>query len=216
MLAVFVLWDKDKKLGRRLERAKHVRSFNHVRHPNQFHVQMKRDKYFAERLILRDDSVVGNIFPSRNNSSNALPLQAEAEAEAVHGEGLGDDNVENLVVGDLNNVNVFFGVNFNQFSSLSFPPSVLSITESVVLAKAKATNFIRRSIISGRERDRSVLMKKMAPALHKLHNCKAGCKHNGKIRMIYDPLTRQWWGWWTCCGLGELAIDIRYGKNSTF
>lgn len=209
---MFIIWNVESsgvdgdRGGRRQERVQHVRSFSYVRHPNQFHVQMKRDKYFAERLIMRDDCVVGNVFPSRNNSSNSLTLP---EGEQGAEEGNGEQNFE-----DANNANLFFGVNLNQLSSLSFPPSVLSLTESVFLAKAKATNFLRRSIISGRERDKSALMKKMAPGLHKFHNCRTGCKHNGRIRMIYDPLARQWWGWWTCCGLGELAVDTRDEQES--
>lgn len=97
----------------------------------------------------------------------------------------------------------------NLSSSSSLQKSVVSIAESIFLAKAKASNFLKRGFLSTRLRDETP-MRSMAPSLfEKRERCSPGCKHTGRLRMLYDPLERQWWGWWTCCGQGELAIDIR-------
>ena len=27
--------------------------------------------------------------------------------------------------------------------------------------------------------------------------------------MTFDPYQRRWWGWWTCCGVGEMTVDVQ-------
>ena len=38
--------------------------------------------------------------------------------------------------------------------------------------------------------------------------CMTTGKHNGRLRMFFNPLSRAWWGWWTCCGCGGPAADV--------
>lgn len=31
-------------------------------------------------------------------------------------------------------------------------------------------------------------------------------EHNGQLRFAFDPVERQWLGWWTCCGKGQYGV----------
>lgn len=31
-------------------------------------------------------------------------------------------------------------------------------------------------------------------------------EHSGQLRFAFDPVEREWLGWWTCCGKGQLSI----------
>ena len=176
----------------------------------RFEVEMKRDRFFAERLILRDNHVVNSILPSADDdilSKDDVVLSEE------------DSNIANinqeselLLAGAAwpESINLNFKVLESlSSSSNSIQQSVKSIAQNVILAKAKAGKYLKRSLVGSRLRDR-VATKAMAPSLFKSSGkCLPGCKHTGRLRMLYDPLELQWWGWWTCCGQGELATDKR-------
>ena len=176
----------------------------------RFEVEMKRDRFFAERLILRDNYVVNSVLP---NADDDILLKDEVVSFEE------DSNIANLnqesellLAGAAwpESINLNFKVLESlSSSSNSIQQSVKSIAQNVILAKAKARNFLKRSLVGSRLRDR-VAMKAVAPSLFKSKGkCLPGCKHTGRLRMLYDPLELQWWGWWTCCGQGELAIDKR-------
>lgn len=264
---MFILWGVGEK--KKLEQEESARTpslqkqYVQLR-PSRFQVRMKRDRYFAERLILRDNSLVRNTMSfCRNKSEQTLSLEDirgsghENEIDGNRGEdeGEGDDsdieietmsdsdgtindalipsNINNPILIDNDNVALITGAVTNTIagdswplrlkinldissnitagiehitSSLSLPISVLSIRESIHLANVRASNFLRRGIVRNKLRDRTG-MKSMAPILFKSHECRSGRKHSGKLRMFYNPLDLQWWGWWTCCGLGELSVD---------
>ena len=275
---MYLMWGAGEK--KKIEQEKSIRApytqrqYAQVR-PNRFQVHMKRDRYFAERIILRDNLIVRNTASfcrNRNGSRQSLlhqdvqgleieddRIRVEAEiggdsedevsSDPVNGM-IFDDSViiavndsissstENIIITDnnhtlplplppigINNTNGSdiwpLGINLNLdissnisagidhiTTSLSLPKSVLSLRESIYLANAKASNFLRRGTMRDRLRDYTA-MKSMAPMLFTSHECKSGRKHSGKLRMFYNPVDLQWWGWWTCCGMGELSVDIK-------
>ena len=250
---MFLLWGAGEKATKSQEkqiRSPYVqRQYVQVK-PNRFQVRMKRDRFFAERLILRDNLKVRktNIVKSCDcpvkdiGTVSSVPItepQVEVEVEGDAGrmeqnQGVAiQDRTANTAIltssttataTSTTNDNWPLGLNLNLSHNLSrgldhissslplslpLSKSVLSIAESVFLANAKATNFLRRSIVgSSRLRD-TTGMQSMVPGLFKFHQCLHGCKHTGRLRIFYNPIELQWWGWWTCCGLGELAVDIR-------
>jgi hypothetical protein len=50
----------------------------------------------------------------------------------------------------------------------------------------------------------------MAPPLHATRRrvCRDGCAHFGRLRVALDPFERLWWGWWTCCCVGEVRLSL--------
>lgn len=231
---MFLLWGIGDKAKYR--QAKQVRTPQIVRQywqlrPNRFQVKMKRDRFFAEKLILRDNHVVKDVkCEVQDFSSQALvtPTNMAVEDTQTEDEAAADraSDGQALVVGITTanatswpmglslrlkmNLSLNAALRFDNLnSSGSLQKSVVSIAESIFLAKAKASNFLKHGFLSTRLRDETP-MRSMAPSLfEKRDKCSPGCKHTGRLRMLYDPLERQWWGWWTCCGQGELAIDIR-------
>ena len=281
---MYLMWGAGEK--KKIEQEKSVRApfiqrqYAQIR-PNKFQVHMKRDRYFAERLILRDNLIVRNTASfCRNRSRQTLLNQdmqglehendriiveseigRDGEEEVDHNplatmvldnnatnDSIGT-SIENLIITDhghipplplslplalplplpplviINNTNINdvwpLGINLNLdissnisagidhiTTSLSLPKSVLSLRESIYLANTKASNFLRRGTMRNRLRDRTA-MKSMAPTLFTSHECRSGRKHSGKLRMFYDPVELQWWGWWTCCGMGELSVDTK-------
>ena len=184
---------------------------------------MKRDKFFAEKLILRDNYAVKAVFSDAQSMKVSAPPKRVEESHVQATETVGENVTSNSHPsnGSQSNENTGswpLGVNLNfNINTLGLPlspsatlqKSVSSITESVLLAQAKAAMFLRRGLGGARLRDRTST-KSMAPSLFdKKMRCIPGCKHSGRLRMLYDPLELQWWGWWTCCGMGELALDIR-------
>ena len=210
---MFLLWGEGSKVSDgqiRGGRSPQIpKQFSQQRH-TRFEVEMKRDRFFAERLILRDNYVVNNILPSTDDITLLKDdmLSSEEDSNVFNS----NQESELLPTGAAwpESVNLNFKVLESlSSSSNSLQKSVKSIAENVCLAKAKAGNFLKRSLVGSRLRDR-VAMKAMAPSLFKtMGKCLPGCKHTGRLRMLYDPLELQWWGWWTCCGQGELAIDRR-------
>lgn len=189
---------------------------------------MKRDRFFAEKLILRDNYAVKAVFDEVQNQKvgarTHVVEDTPFQAEIIPGENATSHSLPAVVSQSSENtgtwplgVNLHFNMNTlclplsldSLSSSVSLQKSVSSITESVLLAQAKAAKFLRRGLGGARLRDRTS-SKSMAPTLFdKKMRCLSGCKHSGRLRMLYDPLELQWWGWWTCCGMGELALDIR-------
>ena len=275
---MYLMWGAGEK--KKIEQEKSIRApytqrqYAQVR-PNRFQVHMKRDRYFAERLILRDNLIVRNTASfcrNRNGSRQTLlhqdvqgleieddRIRVEAEIEGESEDEVSSDpenvmifdnsvtiavndsissSTENIIISNNNHtlplplppidVNTTIvsdiwplGINLNLdissnisagidhiTTSLSLPKSVLSLRESIYLANAKASNFLRRGTMRNRLRD-CTAMKSMAPTLFTSHECKSGRKHSGKLRMFYNPVDLQWWGWWTCCGMGELSVDIK-------
>lgn len=230
---MFLLWGVGEKS--KLEQTKHLRlpfitkQYSQDK-PNRYQVKMKRDRFFAEKLILRDNYVVKDVFAAVQNLKGKVSSRDQVEeiniqptstlAENINTnshpatESQLTENASPWAIGvNLNfNMNVSLGLPLrldSLSSSVSLQKSVSSITESVLLAQAKAAKFLRRGVGGVRLRDRTS-MKSMAPSLFKGKvRCIPGCKHSGRLRMFYDPLELQWWGWWTCCGMGELAIDLR-------
>jgi hypothetical protein len=176
----------------------------------RFEVEMKRDRFFAERLILRDNYVVNSNVSSTDNFSLVKDERSSLEEESDISNSNQESELLQAGAAWPESVNLTFKVLESlSSSSSSLQKSVKSIAENVFLAKAKAGNFLKRSLVGSRRRDR-VAMKCMAPSFFKTRGkCLPGCKHTGRLRMLYDPLELQWWGWWTCCGQGELAIDRR-------
>ena len=250
---MFILWGAGKK--KKPDQEKQVRApyaqrmYTQMR-PTRFQVKMKRDRYFAERLILRDNLIVrgpcvtcgtcgvseGCTAPSYENDSlsdsignsvghniddNGLenPNERGIEGEVAGAQhspreisavtitsAAGDQSTSVTITGNWPlGVSLNFSLGLDQ---IALPKSVFSLAESVFLANAKATNSLKRGI-GTRLRD-STGIKSMVPGLCDKHGqCDRGCKHKGRLRMVYDPLAMQWWGWWTCCGMGELAVDAR-------
>lgn len=205
-----------------------VRQYWQLR-PNRFQVKMKRDRFFAEKLILRDNHIVKDIKivceanASKAKDTASFELQTEIEAAANRATGgpstalEGDMSATHTAIWPIGmnlSTNMKLSLNAalrldNINSSNTIQKSVVSIAESIFLAKTKASNFLKRGFMGTRLRDETP-MRSMAPSLFvKREKCLPGCKHTGRLRMLYDPLELQWWGWWTCCGQGELAIDIR-------
>jgi hypothetical protein len=233
---MFLLWgigDKAKhRQAKQMRIPQIARQYWQLR-PNRFQVKMKRDRFFAEKLILRDNQIVKDIkVESKASTSDALvmPINTAAEEHQTEDETAADRANEDpsaAVEGDMiaaNNTSWSMGIKLslkmnlslnaalrldNLGSSSSLQKSVVSIAEGISLAKANASNFLKRGFLGTRLRDETP-MRHMAPSLfEKREKCTPGCKHTGRLRMLYDPVERQWWGWWTCCGQGELAIDIR-------
>lgn len=223
---MFLLWGIGDKAKHR--QAKQVRTPQIVRQywqlrPNRFQVKMKRDRFFAEKLILRDNHIVKDFkCEVQHFGSQALVTPTNMAVEDTQtGDVAAADRATDspALVGGITAANATswpMGLSLNAAlrldslnSSSSLQKSVVSIAESIFLAKAKASNFLKRGFLSARLRDETP-MRSMAPSLfEKRDKCFPGCKHTGRLRMLYDPVERQWWGWWTCCGQGELAIDIR-------
>ena len=45
------------------------------------------------------------------------------------------------------------------------------------------------------------------------HLCCIACsrgQHDGQQRLIFDPLSREWHTWWSCCGMGKRIVSINY------
>jgi hypothetical protein len=235
---MFLLWgigDKAKhRQAKQMRTPQIVRQYWQLR-PNRFQVKMKRDRFFAEKLILRDNHIVRDNKVERKSEASArqaliMSINTAAEDHQTEDETAADranEDPSTAVEGDITAANTTswpMGINLslkmnlslnvalrldNLSSSSSLQKSVVSIAESIFLAKAKASNFLKRGFLSTRLRDETP-MRCMAPSLfEKREKCTPGCKHTGRLRMLYDPVDRQWWGWWTCCGQGELAIDIR-------
>lgn len=235
---MFLLWgigDKAKhRQAKQMRTPQIVRQYWQLR-PNRFQVKMKRDRFFAEKLILRDNHIVKDIkFVSKASASQALVMPITTVIEDSQAEDGTETDPDRAIEGhsaaleghmtEANTTSWPMGINLNLKMNLSLntalrldnlgspsslQKSVVSIAESIFLAKAKASNFLKRGFLSTRLRDETP-MRSMAPSLfEKRERCSPGCKHTGRLRMLYDPLERQWWGWWTCCGQGELAIDIR-------
>jgi hypothetical protein len=201
-----------------VERRKDINTRGQSSVASKYHVKMKKDRYFAEHLILRSGSKVGNT--STVGSLHNIDRDTSPIPDPVLNSVLISNHVQVVeevddvlqVQDPVEPVDILAALGFNlslgldQLQSSLHYPSVLSITQSAFLVKMKDAIFMQRG---PRDEDRGVaVMKSMAHALHSPHTCHSGEKHSGRLRMFYDPLEKQWWGWWTCCGLGELALNM--------